>query len=124
MKRGARRLLLSVPLAVVVLLAAEGALSLAGQHGPLRLLAERLGGPRLPPPPTLSDSFRQRAAADVEGLNRLHPDPLVGCTLRTNAELAIHDGTIRSAHLGLRRPLFGGLAQQLQPRSQGAIHRR
>jgi len=96
----ARRLLLAVAGAALALLAAQGFLSLAFGRS-LRDLGARTAPARDP---------------DEPGLYVVDPDPLVGYVLRPNADLAIHDGRIRSDELGLRSrpgPSRGPDAQRL-----------
>lgn len=45
---------------------------------------------------------RRKAAAENPGLYQVHPDPLVGFVMRSDANLLIHEGSIRTDGLGLR----------------------
>ena len=101
-----RRLAASLGLALLTLLACEGLCSLALGSSLLR----RLPGASILLPASnplawmpIPDTHRAAAGSGNPGLYRLDTDPLVGYTLRTNAELLIGDGTIHSDALGLRR---------------------
>ncbi|HTE05439.1 MAG TPA: hypothetical protein VK824_04515, partial [Planctomycetota bacterium] len=104
------RLGLALAALAATLLAVEGVASaLAG-----RLLLTPLVRARLASPPAATDVFAQRseapgparpgpgAAAPAEGVYRVHPDPLVGYTLRLSRQLAVFDAPVHSDALGLR----------------------
>ncbi len=97
-----KRLLLALGTAMLVLLLAEGFLSLVLQRS-LRHPEALPFAARGPSGPGggLGAATAAGAAAG-EGLYRVHPDPRVGYVLRPNAELAIFDGVIHSDALGLR----------------------
>ncbi|MCB9898017.1 MAG: SGNH/GDSL hydrolase family protein [Planctomycetes bacterium] len=91
-----RRLALSLGVTVLVLLAAEGALSLfAGRS---------LLGPRGAAPAALLHDDAERLALSrlTEGIYRYHPDPLVGMVLKPGDELLSLGVPFSSDALGLR----------------------
>jgi hypothetical protein len=79
-----KRLLLALVAAGITLIVAEGVL--------------RLGFDR-----SLLGASAPTADPDAPGLYRPYPHTHVGYVLRADAELAIHDGEIRSDAMGLRR---------------------
>jgi hypothetical protein len=108
-----RRLLLSIGAAALVLLVAEGLLSLAFGRS-LRGEATELSILRV------AGRGREGDLAAAEprtpGLYRIHRDPLVGYAVRARAELAILDSVARTDALGLRvrpGPPDDGSAQRI-----------
>jgi hypothetical protein len=106
MTRHRRRIVGSVVIAAVVLFAFEGVVTTFFGGSLLRRLP--FAGSRVASGADLAwrsrtEDERALAAASSPGVLRLHPDPRVGYVLRSEADLDIAGGTIRSDELGLRR---------------------
>src|SRR5262245_13380402 len=106
MPRLGTKLMLAVLTGGLVVVAAEGVVSLATNRSLARRVRDGHAGlDRLPESPralTAGDEDRRKAALANPGLYRVHRDPLVGYVLKTNAQQQILDGQTRSDHLGLR----------------------
>jgi hypothetical protein len=116
MARVGTKLMLAVLTGGVALLAAEGVVSLATNRSLARRLCDGHAGlDRLPDSAphalTAGDEDRRKAALANPGLYRVHRDPLVGYVLKTDADLQILDGKIRSDHLGLRSRPAGAIPE-------------